>query len=423
MHTEFAVAPGFDLPDAFSVGLLFAGIALFAAVGALSSEHERPYSASLVYLALGLVAAAAVSVFDLDWIDPFADAKLLEHLTEIALTIALFAGGLTIQWSPAWRQWRNVALLIGVVMPLTIAAAAAFGMLALGLSLGAAVALGSILAPTDPVLAGSVGTRPPGEETGDESPARFDLTAEASLNDGLASPFVLLGIFILEHEGEGWIGDWLLADVVYAVGAALAVGALAGYWLGAVAERMRERDLLASELDLLAVIGAVLAIYGATNALDMYGLLAVFAAGVGFRHYEAGHEYDKRAHEGAVVAENFFELAVILVLGSLVTLDGLGEPGVAGWLLGPLLILLVRPALVLGVLVRSARPFRERLFLSWFGVKGVASIYYAAYLIGHGPLSPADERLVLWTTVAAVTTSVVVHGITGSAVSRRLLNA
>jgi sodium/hydrogen antiporter len=421
MH--FALVPGFEVPDAFSIALLFAGVALFAAVGALSSEHERPYSASLVYLVLGLMAAAAVDVFDVRWIDPFADSKLLEHLTEIALTIALFAGGLTIQWNPRWKEWRNVALLIGVVMPLTIAATAAFGVLALGLSFGAAVALGAILAPTDPVLAGSVGTKPPGEDTGHESPARFDLTAEASLNDGLASPFVLLGIFILEREGERWLGEWLLADVLYAVGAALAVGALAGYWIGAAASRMRERDMLASELDLLAVIGAVLAIYGVANALDMYGLLAVFAAGVGFRHYETGHEYDKRAHEGAVVAENFLELAVILVLGSLVTLDGLGDPGVAGWLLGPLLILVVRPALVLGVLVRSPRPSRERLFLSWFGVKGVASIYYVSYLIGQGPLSPADERLVFWTTAAAVMTSVVVHGITGSAVSRRLLRA
>jgi NhaP-type Na+/H+ or K+/H+ antiporter len=419
----FAVGPGLEIPDAFSGGLLFVGIALFAGIGALSSEEERPFSASVVYLLLGWVAAAAIHALDLDWIDPFEDAALLEHLTEFALMTALFAGGLTIRWRPEWQRWRTVALLIAVVMPLTIAAVAAFGALALGLSFGAAVALGSILAPTDPVLAGSVGSAPPGEPEGSGGPARFDVTAEASLNDGLASPFVLLGIFILEREGESWLGEWLLADVLYAVAGGLALGAVAGYGIAAAALRMRERHLLAPELDGFVVIGAVLVVYGAANTLDMYGLLAVFAAGVGFRHYETGHEYNRRAHDGAVVAENFLELAVILVLGSLVTLDGLGEPGLAGWALGPLLILLVRPAAVLAVLTGSQRPPPERLFLGWFGVRGVASVYYAAFMIGEGSLSAGDERLVFWTTAVVVMTSVLVHGVSASAASRRFLPA
>jgi NhaP-type Na+/H+ or K+/H+ antiporter len=85
-------------------------------------------------------------------------------------------------------------------MPLTIAAGAVFGAVAMALPLGAAVALGVILAPTDPVLAGTVGLGPPGD-SGDESDARFNLTAEAALNDGLVSPFVLLGGF--DHRSRG----------------------------------------------------------------------------------------------------------------------------------------------------------------------------------------------------------------------------
>ena len=416
-----AVGPGLEVPDAFAGGLLFAGIALFVAIGALSSQEERPFSASLVYLLLGWIAAAGVHLLDLEWIDPFEDAELLEHLTEFALVVALFAGGLTIRWRPDWRTWRTTVLLVAVVLPLTIVAVTAIGVVALGLSFGAAVALGSILAPTDPVLAGSVGSGPPGEPEDSGGPARFDLTAEASLNDGLASPFVLLGIFILEREGEGWLGEWLLADVLYAVAGGVAIGALAGYGIAAAALRMRERHLLSPELDGFVVIGAVLVVYGGTDLLDMYGLLAVFAAGVGFRFYETGHEYNRRAHDGAVVAENFLELAVILVLGSLVTFDGLGEPGLAGWALGAALILLLRPAAVLAVLAGSPRPPRERLFLAWFGVKGVASLYYVAFLIGEGSLSAGDEQVVFWTTAVIVMTSVVVHGVSASAVSRRLL--
>jgi NhaP-type Na+/H+ or K+/H+ antiporter len=418
-----AVGPGLEVPDAFAAGLLFVGFALFAAIGALSGQEERPFSASVVYLLLGLLAAAGIHLLDLEWLDPFDDAGVVEHLTEFALMIALFAAGLTIRWSPEWRRWRTVALLIVVVMPLTIAAVAAIGALALGLSFGAAVVLGAILAPTDPVLAGSVGSGPPGEPEGSAGEARFDITAEASLNDALASPFVLLGIFILERQGEGWLAEWLVADVLYAVAGGLAAGALAGFGLAAAALRMRERQLLAPELDGFVVVGAVLVVYGAVNALDMYGLLAVFAAGVAFRFYETGHEYNRRIHDGAIVAENFLELAVILVLGSLVTFDGLAEPGLAGWALAPIVILLVRPAAILAVLTRSPRPPRERLFLGLFGVRGVASVYYAAFVIGQGSLSTGDERLVFWTTAVVVMTSVLVHGVTASAASRRFLPA
>lgn len=66
---------------------------------------------------------------------------------------------------------------------------------------------------------------------------------------------------------------------------------------------------------------------GAAELIDAYGLLAVFAAGLGFRRYEFEHQYNERVHQGAQVVQNFAELAVILLLGSLVTSDLLSDPG------------------------------------------------------------------------------------------------
>ena len=73
MTHSFAAAPGLSLGDPYVVGLLFAGVAVFAAVGALSHQHERAFSASLVYLGLGLVAAVALEVFGLARLDPIDD--------------------------------------------------------------------------------------------------------------------------------------------------------------------------------------------------------------------------------------------------------------------------------------------------------------------------------------------------------------
>ena len=97
-------------------------------------------------------------------------------------------------------------------------------MLALGLPLGAAILLGGILAPTDPVLASDVQVAEPG----DRDRLRFALTGEAGLNDGTAFPFVLLGLGLLGLHDIGSFGwRWLAVDVLWAVGAGVGIGAAA----------------------------------------------------------------------------------------------------------------------------------------------------------------------------------------------------
>ena len=85
---------GFHFADAYAIGLLFIGVAVFAAVGALSHQRERAFSASLIYLGLGTAAAAVINAAGIDWLDPIADATLIDHLTEIAVIMALFCAGL-----------------------------------------------------------------------------------------------------------------------------------------------------------------------------------------------------------------------------------------------------------------------------------------------------------------------------------------
>jgi Sodium/hydrogen exchanger family len=173
-----------------------------------------------------------------------------------------------------------------------------------------------------------VGIRPPSARQGRErSRGRFNLTGEAALNDSLASPFALLAAFVVAEPGAGWLAEWAVFDVVYAVAVAAVLGGLAGYGLGRLAIAMRERDLLSPELDGFVVIGAVLVVFGAAELIDAYGLLAVFAAGLGFRRYEFEHQYNERVHQGAQVAQNFAELVVILLLGSPVTVRPAERPG------------------------------------------------------------------------------------------------
>jgi sodium/hydrogen antiporter len=412
-----AAESGLHFADPWAFALLFAGIAVFAAVGALSHEHERAFSASLIYLGLGLGAAVLLALFDVGWTDPLEDAELFEHLSELAVIVALFAAGLKVERALRWPEWHTVARLLAIAMPLTIVMVAAFGALALGLSLGAAIVLGGALAPTDPVLAGDVGIGPPGEE--DEHEPHFAITAEAGLNDGLAFPFVLLGLTV---AAGGDLPGWLAADVLFALVAGVAAGAGLGLVTAWSIVRLRDRELLAPAFDGWVAIAGTLAIYGAAEAAGGYGFVAVFAGGLAFRRYERDHEVNHGVHNGAEIAEKFGELAVILLLGSSLSLAGLGTPGLAGWALAVLLILVIRPLAVNAALVgsRMERP-GERAFVAWFGVRGIGTLFYVAAATAAGSPLPADEReLVVWTAIACVTLSIVVHGVTAGPLQRWL---
>jgi NhaP-type Na+/H+ or K+/H+ antiporter len=200
-------------------------------------------------------------------------------------------------------------------------------------------------------LAGDLGVGPPGER--DETEPTFALTSEAGLNDGPA------------------LGGWALS---------------------ALAARLRERSLVDRELDGWAALGAMLAIYGVTQVVGAYGFLAAFAGGIAFRRRERDHTYNQAVHAGAETVERVLELAMILLLGSLITIDGLAAPGVAGWLLVPILLLLIRPAASAVGLVGSPLRPRERIYVGWFGVRGIGSLYYASAAVGAGVLAPGGGR-------------------------------
>jgi NhaP-type Na+/H+ or K+/H+ antiporter len=389
---------------------------VFAAIGALSHEHERAFSASLIYLALGVAAAVVIGMLDVPWVDPVADSALFEHAAELAVVVALFAAGLKVERALQWREWSTVARLLAIAMPLTIAGVAAFGGLVMGLSLGAAVVLGAALAPTDPVLAGDVGIGPPGDE--DEHEPHFAITAEAGLNDGLAFPFLLLGLSIAGEE-VGTL-EWLATDVLWAVAAGVAAGVALGWAIAWSIVRLRDRELLAPALDGWVAIAGTLAIYGAAEAASGYGFLAAFVGGLAFRRYERHHEVNHGVHAGAETAEKFGELAVILLLGSSLTLAGLDVPGLEGWLLAAALVLVIRP-LAVNAAMAGSRLERagERAFVAWFGVRGIGTLFYVAVAAAAGSPLPAGEReLVVWTAIACVVVSIVAHGVTAGPLKR-----
>ncbi|HSK09608.1 MAG TPA: cation:proton antiporter, partial [Vicinamibacterales bacterium] len=247
-----------------------------------SSVLKRlPLSASMLYLAAGfLLGPAGAGLFDLDVVD---GATLVEHVTEIAVIVSLFTAGLKLRLPFSDGRWRPPVLLAVVAMTLTVGAVAAVGVMGLALPLGAAVLLGAVLAPTDPVLASDVQV----EHAHDAERLRFSLTGEAGLNDGTAFPFVMLGLGLLGlHEigTGGW--RWVFVDLLWAVPAGLAVGALAGTAIGRLVVYLRRAHGGAAGLDDFLALGLIALSYGVALLIHSYGFLAVFAAGLALRRIE-----------------------------------------------------------------------------------------------------------------------------------------
>ncbi len=418
--STFALAPGWSLGGTYSLGLIFVGAVVLVGAAALSHQRERAFSASVFYVLLGALAAVGLSALGVRPLSPVVNHVLLERVTELALVVAVFAAGLTIERQIGRRSLISVATLLVVVMPLTILAITAFGVWVMGLPFAAALLLGAVLAPTDPVLAGDVGLSEPGGEVYGEP--RLSLHTEAGFNDGLASPFVALGLFVAQSGGTGWLGKWAVADLLYAAGFGLLLGVGSGMGCAFALTRARERGWLSRELDGFVAIGFALLLYGVTEAIGAYGLLAVFASGFAFRRYEYEHEIHRAIHHGTEAAGKTLELLVLVMLGSMLTITGLRAPGLTGWLLVPVLLLVIRPVLVLATTNPRLMSLRSRIFLGFFGVRGVAAVFYAAVVVDSHALPAGQQRIVVWTTVACVIASIILHGLTATPLTNRLLD-
>jgi NhaP-type Na+/H+ or K+/H+ antiporter len=383
-------------------------------------RRRLPLPPTVGWVIAGVLVALVVNALGAGRMNPVAHPQVLRRACELALVVAVFGSGLAVERTVSRSSWRLIAILIVVVMPACIALVAVFGAGVMGLSLGAAALLGGVLAPTDPVLAGDVGLGGPGEaEVGEP---RLSLHTEAGANDGLASPFVVVGLLIASHRGTGWIGHWLAFDLLYRVGVAGVIGVVLGAGAAVALAAAGRRGRLDTALELgVASLAVAFAIYGLCELVDGYGLVAVFVAGIAFRRREPDDDLHAAVHRGTERAGGLLEAVVLGLVGAALSTAGLAVPGLAGWLLAPLLIVVVRPALVLCACAGSPLDRRARAYLGWFGVRGVAAVYYAVGLAEDHALPPHATAVVVWTTLACVVVSIVVHGLSAPALMRRWL--
>jgi NhaP-type Na+/H+ or K+/H+ antiporter len=302
-------------------------------------------------------------------------------------------------------------------MPLTVAAIAVLGTVGLGLPLAAAVLLGAVLAPTDPVLASEVQLPGPGDgdEEADDS-IRFALTSEAGLNDGLAFPLTNLAIAMA--VGGNWFLGWVVDDVVVKLSIGLLVGLVLGRFIGWLTFGRRSELTLARSGEGLVAVGITLAVYGVTELLHGYGFLAVFVAAVTLRQRESSHEFHGIMHNFADNLERIASLLFLLLLGGAAVDGALAGLTIAGAVVAISVVFAVRPIAGWIGLIGDDLPSTSKAAIAFFGIRGMGTIYYLAHAVNE-EFFPA-ARQVWAVAVFTILVSIVVHGVSAGPVLDRL---
>jgi len=334
-------------------------------------------------------------------------ALIIEYGTELILIISLLTCGISLDRPFTLSHWRTPIRLLGIAMPLTIIVIGYLAAALLDLSLPEACLIAACLAPTDPVLAREVQVNAPNE--GGESEERFGLTSEAGLNDGLAFPFVHLALGIAAY---GITGDqlihWLSYDVAYRIGAGVLIGIIVGRGIAHYVFKEVEDHTNPDGDEGLIVMAAIFLSYGLAELANGYGFLAVFCAAVAGRQQEKKHRYHKKPYHFAKQVEDLLLGLLLLGLGGLAIV--LWE-NVFHWksmLFALVVILVVRPACAYISLMRSEASRSERRIISFFGIRGMGSIYYLAY--AHNIL-PGGVAPALWgAVICTIILSVIIHG-------------
>ena len=257
-------------------GMLFISMAL-----AGSAISRWPLTTAMLYLAVGVLLGPHVA--GLLHLDVETHASALERVTELAVIVSLFTAGLKLRVPLLDRRWLVAVRLAVASMAITVALVATATVTVLGLPWGVGIMVGAILAPTDPVLASDVQV----EHPFDQNRLRFALTSEASLNDGTAFPFLMLGLGLLGlHDLGSGLWRWVAVDVLWATTAGLGVGGALGTAVGKLVLYMRRTHREAVGLDDFLALGLIALAYGIAVACHAYGFLAVFAAGLALRRVE-----------------------------------------------------------------------------------------------------------------------------------------
>jgi len=388
------------------IAILTISVVLYAA---LASKLGRwSITMPMVFVAIGfLLGPLGLGLLALS-----PEAETVTVLTEITLALLLFADASTLTFGQVLDDAGLSARLLAIGLPLTMTLGAVTALILLpGEGLAFACLLGAVLAPTDAALGLPIFSNP-------RVPVRIRraLNIESGLNDGIATPFVLLflALAVATEETQATGGWWraALSEIALAVLVGVAVGLIGGWLL----RQANQRSWATGGSKQIAILGLALAAYYGSVALGGNGFIAAFVGGIAFRTSTRNQLIEPA--EFTETFGTFLSLLVWSIFGAVLVTTLFDHP--FDWrplLYAMLSLTVVRMAPVALAMLGAGLRADSVAIMGWFGPRGLASVVFTLLALedfksaGH----PADTLILAatWTILL----SVMLHGLTASPLS------
>jgi NhaP-type Na+/H+ or K+/H+ antiporter len=389
--------PGVDI--GFAQAILILGVLLVAAAALSGWLHGTVLSISV----LSVAAGSTLAVTDIVAVEPRADLTIV--VVEMALVLTLFSDGLLVEQELLQMHWGPPARALIVAMPVTLLLlAVASKFLFPEISWAEAFLLGAVLSPTDPVVTSTV-------ITAQRVPrlVRHTLNLESGLNDGLALPLVLFFLVLATpggtpgREAVSLVGESLVGALI-GIALALLAGRLLPYLPGGAMLRRYEG---------IYALGLGLVAFGLADLTYGNGLISAFTAGIALA--ATRHEIPDAFLEFNEGVSAIFQIVTFFVFGALVVATGWDS---SVWPLVAFIafaMLLARPIAVMLSLLGIKLSLPNKIFIAWFGPKGVASMLFALLVLNS---TAPDRTLVFDIASFVILASILAHGLTDTVGTR-----
>jgi len=349
------------------------------------------------------------------------DTEPVKRLTEITLALLLFADASTLRLGEVRDDASLPGRLLGLGLPLTLLAGAGVAILLLRQEgLAFACLLGAILAPTDAALGLPIFNNP-------KVPVRIRraLNIESGLNDGIATPFVLLFLAFAAATEAPTRGGWLSAaldEIVIAVAVGAVIGLIGG-WLLAQTTR---RGWTGGGTEQIAILALALAAYLSSLSMGGNGFIAAFAGGIVFR--AATRDRFVEATEFTETFGTFLSLSVWIIFGAVMVTFVVSSA--IDWrpILYAILSLTIVRMLPVALAMRGAGLRRDTVsVMGWFGPRGLASVVFTLMAVENFQVVSRPIDTLVAAATWTILLSVLAHGLSAVPLSiwyaRRLESA
>ncbi len=391
-----------------SLDLIFLGILACIFVFSLLSNAiaKTIITLPIVFMTVGYLASHPLEMLA----EPEVLSEGKRLIAEITLILVLFSDASHVRFKKLRETYKLPARMLIIGLPLTLAFGTIVAMLVNpGAGFAMALLTAAVLTPTDAALGQTVVTSPDVPDR-----LRQTINVESGLNDGLVLPFVLFGAILASAGMSDESTEGLAISALTQIILGPLFGIAFGWIIARAMDAAQKRDLMPESAGGVAFLSAAFAAYIGSEVIGGNGFISAFVAGMIF-----GNTYRHDIHFIGEFMEGVGQLLTMLaflIFGALLLPDGLEHIGWRPVVLALLFLTVVRILPIWLSLLGSGLELREKLFLGWFGPRGLASILFTLIMLDEFDF-PGEQELLACVSMT-VFLSIILHGVSASPLSK-----